>query len=125
MVGNVHVANPNIHEWFNTAAFAYAPYGTFGTAPSLLLLPTWSGLPELGHVIMKNWGLGESRRLQFRAEMFNTFNHPQFYAPQFGGRPTPVAIQMPSPVATQAWGRLQMPFPQERFNSPGNSIGDS
>lgn len=33
VVGNVHVSNPNIHEWFNTGAFAYAPYGTFGTAP--------------------------------------------------------------------------------------------
>ena len=34
---------------------------------------------------MKNWNFKESMRLQFRAEMFNTFNHAQFYAPQFGG----------------------------------------
>jgi hypothetical protein len=85
VVGNVHVANQTIHEWFNTAAFAYAPYGTFGTAPRFFSYLRGPGYQNWDTSIMKNWGLGESRRLQFRAEMFNTFNHPQFYAPQFGG----------------------------------------
>jgi Carboxypeptidase regulatory-like domain len=85
VVGNVHVANPNIHEWFNTGAFAYAPYGTFGTAPRFFSYLRGPGYQNWDTSIMKNWGLGESRRLQFRAEMFNTFNHPQFYAPQNGG----------------------------------------
>jgi hypothetical protein len=85
VVENVHVANPTIHEWFNTAAFAYAPYGTFGTAPRFFSYLRGPGYQNWDTSIMKNWGLGESRRLQFRAEMFNTFNHPQFYAPQFGG----------------------------------------
>ena len=35
--------------------------------------------------LMKNWYFSESMRLQFRAEMYNTFNHAQFYAPQGGG----------------------------------------
>ena len=33
---------------------------------------------------MKNWQIKESMRLQFRAEMYNTFNHPQFYTPNTG-----------------------------------------
>src|SRR5580704_8764910 len=38
---------------------------------------------------------------------------------------TPAAIQTPKPVAPQAWDRLQTPFPAERFNLRGNSIGDA
>ena len=85
VVGNVHVSNPNIHEWFNTGAFAYAPYGTFGTAPRFFSYLRGPGYQNWDTAIMKNWRFKEDMRLQFRAEMFNTFNHPQFYAPQFGG----------------------------------------
>jgi hypothetical protein len=31
--------------------------------------------------LMKNWEFHEEMRIQFRAELFNTFNHPQFYSP--------------------------------------------
>lgn len=85
VVGDVHVSHPNIHEWFNTGAFAYAPYGTFGTAPRFFSYLRGPGYQNWDTSIMKNWQFSESRRLQFRAEMFNTFNHAQFYAPQNGG----------------------------------------
>jgi hypothetical protein len=85
VVGNVQVAHKSIHEWFNTGAFAYAPYGTFGTAPRFFSYLRGPNYQNWDTSIMKNWQLGESRRIQFRAEMFNTFNHPQFYAPQNGG----------------------------------------
>ncbi len=36
--------------------------------------------------IQKYWRFGEIARLQFRAEMYNAFNHANFYAPnQFSG----------------------------------------
>ena len=57
VVGNVHVSNPNIHEWFNTAAFAYAPYGTFGTAPRFFSYLRGPGYQNWDTSIMKNWGL--------------------------------------------------------------------
>ena len=62
VVGNVHVANPTIHEWFNTAAFAYAPYGTFGTAPRFFSYLRGPGYQNWDtSTVQKNWGLGESR----------------------------------------------------------------
>jgi Carboxypeptidase regulatory-like domain/TonB dependent receptor len=85
VVGHVHAENRSIHEWFNTAAFAYAPYGTFGTAPRFFSYLRGPGYQNWDTAIMKNWRFKEEMRLQFRAEMFNTFNHPQFYAPQGGG----------------------------------------
>ncbi len=81
VIGDVHVAHRSVSEWFNTGAFAYAPYGTFGTASRFL---SYMRAPDYNNVdlaIMKNWTLMRETRLQFRAEMFNTFNHPQFYSP--------------------------------------------
>ena len=85
VVGDVHVAHPNIHEWFNTGAFAFAPYGTFGTAPRFFSYLRGPNYQNWDTSLMKNWQFTESMRLQFRAELFNTFNHPQFYAPENGG----------------------------------------
>jgi len=31
--------------------------------------------------IQKWWDFSEAKRLQFRMEMFNAFNHPNFFAP--------------------------------------------
>ncbi len=81
VIANVHVANPTIHEWFNTGAFAFAPYGTFGTAPRYFSNLRGPHYLNWDTAILKNWQVKESMRLQFRAELFNTFNHPQFYTP--------------------------------------------
>lgn len=84
VIGNLHVAHRTIHEWFNTGAYNYAPYGTFGTVPRFqpdLRGPTYT---DFDTGLMKNWDFARETRLQFRAEMFNTFNHPQFYSPNTG-----------------------------------------
>ncbi|WP_158749755.1 TonB-dependent receptor [Acidobacterium sp. S8] len=85
VVADTHVDHQSIHEWFNTGAFKYADYGTFGTAPRFFSDLRGPGYQNWDTSIMKNWQFKESMRVQFRAEMFNTFNHAQFYAPQFGG----------------------------------------
>jgi len=82
VTGNVHAANRSINEWFNTGAFAYASYGTFGTAPRYFSNLRAPGMQNWDMSIMKNWNLPRAMRLQFRGEMYNTFNHPQFYAPK-------------------------------------------
>lgn len=85
VIGDPHLSHRTIHEWFNTAAFAYAPYGTFGTAPRFFSNLRGPGYQNWDTAIMKNWHFTESMRFQLRGEMYNTFNHPQFYAPQGGG----------------------------------------
>lgn len=87
VIADVHVANPTIHEWFNTGAFAYAPYGTFGTAPRYFSYLRGPRYQNWDTSLMKNWPIKESMRIQFRAELYNTFNHPQFYTPNtsYGG----------------------------------------
>jgi hypothetical protein len=81
VIANTHAAHQSVAEWFNTGAFAYAPYGTFGTASRYLSYMRAPDYNNFDTGIMKNWSLFRETRLQFRAEMFNTFNHPQFYSP--------------------------------------------
>jgi hypothetical protein len=73
--------NQSITDWINPAAFAQPAAFTFGDAPrflSNLRAPKFFNY-DMG--IGKWWGLGELRRLQFRVEMFNVFNHPDFFEP--------------------------------------------
>jgi hypothetical protein len=79
--GNVHVSNPSIHEWFNTAAFSYASYGTFGNVPRFISSLRSPGYQNWDIALLKNWRFKEAMRIQFRAETFNSFNHGQFYTP--------------------------------------------
>jgi hypothetical protein len=82
VVGNMHVANPTIDKWFNTAAFKDPtdPF-SFGNAPRYISTLRAPGYQNWDLSIQKYWGLGEVARLQFRAEMYNAFNHANFYAP--------------------------------------------
>ncbi len=66
-------------EWFNTAAFSQpAPY-TFGNAGRNIL-------PTPGDVVFdlslaRHFRIREAQTLEFRAEFFNAFNHPDFGIP--------------------------------------------
>jgi hypothetical protein len=84
VTGDVHTSHQTIHEWFNTGAFTYAPYGTFGTAPRFFSYLRGPSYQNWDTSLMKNWQFTESMRLQFRAELYNTFNHAQFYTPNTG-----------------------------------------
>ena len=83
--GNLHVSNPSIHEWFNTGAFSFAPYGTWGNTPRYFSNLRGPRYQNWDTSIDKNWRFRESMRIQFRAELFNTFNHPNFYSPSGTG----------------------------------------
>ena len=84
VVGNVHVSHPTIHEWFNTGAFQFAPYGSFGDAPRYFSDLRGPHFQNWDTALEKNWRFGDSMRVQFRFETFNSFNHPNFYAPSAG-----------------------------------------
>ncbi len=84
VIGETHLAHRTINEWFNTGAFAFAKFGTFGTAPRNFSNLRGPNYQNWDLSVMKNWAFTESNRLQFRAEMFNAFNHPNFYSPNTG-----------------------------------------
>lgn len=89
IVGDYHAANPNINAWFNTAAFAAAPQFDLGNAPryfSDLRAPHYNNW-DIG--IQKNFQIVERSRLEFRMDMFNAFNHANFYSPNTALGPAP------------------------------------
>jgi hypothetical protein len=68
-----------VAEWVNPAAFAN-PAGKFGTAPRNLLRGPGTWQVDLG--AGKKFPMWEHWQLQFRAEFYNVFNHPQLGQPQ-------------------------------------------
>ena len=77
------VGTPNL--WFDPCAFTLPPAGFLGNAGRNILRG-----PRLGNLdftIAKNTALGflgESGRMEFRAEFFNILNHPNFATPEIG-----------------------------------------
>jgi Carboxypeptidase regulatory-like domain/TonB dependent receptor len=83
------LGNQTVKEWFNTSCFAAPTPGTFGNSGTGIIFgPTYfSG----DFSFFKNFAIHENVGLQFRAEMFNGFNHPNlgnpdtnFSSPTFG-----------------------------------------
>jgi hypothetical protein len=74
-----------IQNWFNPCAFAQAPAGELGTAARAPLYGP--RFVNTDFSIIKDFPLSfrEGMNLQFRAEFFNLFNHPQFYMGGTGG----------------------------------------
>ena len=87
VVGNPELSNQTTAQWFNTSAFAFPAPGTFGNAGRNIL--DGPGFQNVNVSLMKNTALSERLNLQFRAEAFNLFNHPNFNLPDnFLGSPT-------------------------------------
>lgn len=90
VVGNPSVPNPNINQWFNTAAFAQPADFTFGNSGRNIL--RGPAMRDVDFSFGKNFAipiLGEGARLQFRFDATNIFNHPNFANPNANiGTPT-------------------------------------
>ncbi len=87
LVGDPQSGNSTPERWFNTAAFAFPPPGTFGNAGRNIV--DGPGFQSVNASLIKNTNLTESVNLQLRAEVFNLFNHPNFNLPDnFLGSPT-------------------------------------
>ncbi len=69
----------SINSYFNAAAFTNAAPGTVGnTSRNFLNGPS---LVNVDSSLFKEFQVHEHGKLQFRAELFNLFNHPNFYNP--------------------------------------------
>ena len=74
-------ANQSINNWINPAAFSQPTNFTFGDAPRFFANLHGPRYFDWDMAIQKNWKLHESKSVQFRFEMFNALNHPDFFQP--------------------------------------------
>ena len=111
VTGNVKAAHQTLHEWFNTGAFKFADYGTFGTAPRYFSNLRGPGYQNWDTTIEKNWVFKDRMRAQFRFETFNTFNHPNFYAPNAGSTAWQGCDPNASSTCGSGFGQVTAAFP--------------
>lgn len=85
VVGNWQVPNQGPSEWFNAAAFAAPPSYTYGNSGRNII--PGPGTDQIDMSLFKNIALPwrEGMRMEFRAEVFNLFNKPQFDNPNESG----------------------------------------
>jgi hypothetical protein len=86
-VGNGRLHDPTPERWFDTAAFAFPDFGSFGDSGRNIL--EGPGYHDFSLNLIKDTALNETLKLQFRAELFNVLNHTNFDLPDiFLGSPT-------------------------------------
>ena len=80
-LNGAHAGTPNC--WFNPGAFQrldpVTQAGQFGNAGRNIV--TGPGVQQWDFSALKNFKLAEAKNLQFRAELFNIFNHANFGVP--------------------------------------------
>jgi len=77
--GNPNDGPKTPQQWFNTSVFSLPALYTFGNAPRNAVIGP--GLQEFDLSLQKDMRLTEATKLQFRAEAYNLFNHPNFNIP--------------------------------------------
>ncbi|HLK49375.1 MAG TPA: hypothetical protein VKT49_14640, partial [Bryobacteraceae bacterium] len=83
VVGGCNVyANQNVHQWYNPACFTSSAYGTVGNMGRNALIGPGFSNTDFG--LMKSTKISERFNIQFRAELFNIFNHANFNFPATG-----------------------------------------
>ncbi len=87
-------------QWYNPAAFAAAPTGTFGNEQLMSL--RGPGYANLDLAISKFFPIYERAKLELRGEAFNALNHPNYSTPT---NSTPIAPQL-SPINSATAGLI-------------------
>jgi hypothetical protein len=80
LVGNPNSGPHTVTQWLNPSAFALNAPLTFGNAGRNIV--TGPGYNDFDFAMLKNTRVRENVNLQFRAEFFNIFNHPNFALPR-------------------------------------------
>jgi hypothetical protein len=75
-------ANQRVTAWYNPACFTASPYGTIGNLGRNNIFGP--GYVDTDFGVLKNTRINERFSLQFRAELFNIFNHANFGLPPGG-----------------------------------------
>ena len=83
------VANPNLQQWFNTAAFSLPAPFTFGNASRTIPNVMGPRLINVDVALYKDFRIKEKYMVDLRGEAFNLFNRPDFGNPNLTvGSPT-------------------------------------
>ncbi len=69
-----------VGDWINLAAFSVPAAGTWGDLPRDFVRAPGAWQDDMG--ISRNFNVREHLGIQFRADVFNLFNHPEWGAPQ-------------------------------------------
>jgi hypothetical protein len=98
------ICNPNNGpktpgKWFNTSCFAMPAAFTYGNAGRDIVIGP--GLDDFDATLQKEFPIRENVRLQFRLDVFNLFNHPNFNPPVGAGRTFSTAASFGSIVSAQ------------------------
>jgi hypothetical protein len=76
---NVYAANHGAHQWINPSCFVAATPGQLGNAPRVPVVGP--DFVNSDFSVIKQFALRREMGLNFRAEFFNLFNHPQYGSP--------------------------------------------
>ena len=79
VIGDPNSGPRTVKQWFNTAAFSKPATGAFGTAGRDIIEAP--GYTNLDITLARSFPLPRESDLQFRAEFFNVFNHPNLDPP--------------------------------------------
>ncbi len=78
---NPSVDNPTPQNWLDGSVFSNPAAFQFGTAPRTFNSVRSDGVGQIDMTLSKNFQIRERYRLQFRTEVFNITNTPQFAPP--------------------------------------------
>jgi hypothetical protein len=79
LIGNPNNGPKRWDAWFNTAAFAPVTPGTFGNSGRNVIIGPRTNAADVA--VLKSTRIAERLNMQFRAEAFNLFNHPNLTLP--------------------------------------------
>jgi hypothetical protein len=80
MPGQLNITDPRSRKpYFNTSLFSPEPIGQLGTSSRRFF--AGPGLNNWDIALLKDTAIKEGMNLEFRAELFNAFNHAQFGEP--------------------------------------------
>jgi hypothetical protein len=86
-VGDPEIGDSSPERWFDTAAFAFPAFGSFGNVGRNIV--EGPGYANVNLAVIKRVPLGSRARLQIRAEFFNLLNRANYNLPDnFLGSPT-------------------------------------
>jgi hypothetical protein len=81
LVGNPVPQNQSVTNWINYDAFQNPAQGVYGNSARLLSNLRAPHFSNWDMALQKYWNITETKKLQFRLETFNTFNHTNFFQP--------------------------------------------